>query len=58
MGATCLIFAVSFNKFEIARMLVEHGADLSAKDARGHTALFHARSQGLPEMEALLTEAG
>jgi ankyrin repeat protein len=35
-------------------MLIEHGADPEARDARGHTALDHARMQGLQSLVNLL----
>ena len=54
MGATSLIYAVTFNREEIARLLLEHGADRDIKDVRGNTALEHAKMQGLPNLVALL----
>ncbi len=55
MGGSCLIFAVSFKQEAIARLLIAQGADLNGKDARGLTALDHAKMQGLKQLEALLT---
>jgi len=54
MGGTCLIYAATFNKIEIATLLLEHGASLRDKDARGNTALDHATLQGAKEMIVLL----
>jgi ankyrin repeat protein len=54
MGATCLIFAATFNREPIAKMLVEHGADTTARDARGNTALDHAKMQGITPLINLL----
>jgi ankyrin repeat protein len=54
MGSNCLIFAITFNREEIARLLIDNGADLDATDARGQTALDHARMQGLEKLINLL----
>jgi ankyrin repeat protein len=56
MGATCLIFATTFNQEEIARLLIANGADTNAKDARGNTALAHAKMQGITPLINLLEE--
>jgi hypothetical protein len=45
---------VNFNRPEIAKMLIDHGADTKAKDNRGNTALDHAKIQGDPEVIRLL----
>lgn len=55
MGASCLIFAITFNQQEIARLLIAHGADLDIRDARGNTALDHAKMQGFGHFEDILT---
>jgi hypothetical protein len=55
MGASCLIFAITFNKPEIAQLLMAHGADVDIKDARGNTALDHARTQGFDHLQKILT---
>ena len=54
MGATCLIYAVTLNREEIAKLLVAHGAAIEPKDARGNSALDHARIQGIPTLINLL----
>ncbi len=54
MGASCLIFAITFKREEIAKLLISEGADTSARDARGHTAVDHARMQGLHSLVNLL----
>lgn len=56
MGASCLIFAITFNQPEIARLLIAHGADVDIKDARGNTALDHARMQGFDHFKDILTQ--
>jgi hypothetical protein len=53
MGATCLIYAVTFNRPEIAELLLERGADITVKDARGNTALDHAKEQGIQSLVEL-----
>lgn len=54
MGAGCLIFAVTFNRLGIVRLLLEKGADASQRDARGNTALDHARMQELHPIVEML----
>ena len=54
MGATGLIYAIQFNQKEIAKLLIENGADTTIKDKKGNTAMDHARTQGIPELIALL----
>ena len=56
MGATCLIYAVTFNRKDIAEMLLKHGADASVKDARGNTAMDLVKEQGNTELEELLKQ--
>ena len=53
-GATALIFAATFNKPEIATLLLAHGADKSAIDDKGNTALEHAKMQSSDAVLALL----
>ena len=54
MGATCLIYAATLNRAEIAKLLIAHGADIEPKDARGNSALDHAKIQGIPALINLL----
>ena len=54
MGSTALIYAVSFNRLEIAKLLLSNRADTAAKDQRGNTALDYAKLQGAPELIDLL----
>ena len=54
MGATSLIYAATFNRFEIAKVLLTHGAHTTIKDGRGNTAIDHAKLQGAPELIDLL----
>ena len=57
-GATSLIYAATFNKVGIAKLLLENGAIVDAKDARGNTALDNAKMQEATEMVELLTQFG
>ena len=54
MGASSLIYAATFNRLEIAKLLIANGADTSLKDVRGKTALDHAKMQGMPSVIDLL----
>jgi ankyrin repeat protein len=45
-GMTPLMFAAIYNQTEIAKLLIEKGADLSKKDKSGSTALDHAKASG------------
>jgi uncharacterized protein len=53
-GATALIYAATFNQTEIAKLLLEKGADKTVQDVRGNTAYMQAKFQGLPQLAALL----
>ena len=52
--ATCLIYAATLNRQEIAKLLIAHGADIELKDARGNSALDYAKIQGVPALIHLL----
>ena len=47
---TALHYAANNNHREIARVLLEHGADRTAKDWKGNTPADDARSQDHPEL--------
>lgn len=51
---TPLILAAYHNHHEVAKILLDHGADPFRKDAQGFSALKHARNQGNAECIALL----
>lgn len=53
-GATALIYAASFNRLSMVKLLLERGADHTIADIRGNTATLHAKIQGLKEILALL----
>ncbi len=55
LGSSCLIYAVTFNQLEIARLLLKNGADRHVKDAKGLTAIDHAKMQGFSHFRPLLT---
>ena len=50
--------AVSLNNFEMAKSLLDKGADTEAKDQGGNTAIFHAIDSKSLEMVKLLIERG
>ena len=54
-GFTPLHLAIYWNKIEIAKLLIDSGADVNAKDYKGDTLLHWAKSR---EMRALLREHG
>ena len=45
-GRTAIMVACIYEKEELLRILLDHGADLDAKDNQGKTVLFHAISTG------------
>ncbi|MEI0539122.1 ankyrin repeat domain-containing protein, partial [Brachyspira pulli] len=51
----CVIF--DYNT-ELAKLLIESGADINAKDKDGNTALDYARYRDNSEIEQLLIEKG
>ena len=44
------------NSFEVTRLLIEHDADIEAKDDHGHTALYFAALNKSLDMARLLIE--
>ncbi len=57
-GSTPLIYAVRANKVNIAKFLIEHGANVNAKNVRGQTPLSLAERAGNTEMIQLLKAHG
>lgn len=55
-GSTPLIYAARANKPDIAKFLIEHGANVNAKNVRNQTPLSFA--EGKPEMVNLLKAHG
>ncbi|KAL2263556.1 hypothetical protein VTK26DRAFT_6204 [Humicola hyalothermophila] len=53
---TPLILAAKSGRVDIARILLESGARLSAKDALGHSALFYGSRAGNADLVSLLLE--
>ena len=49
------MFAAMFNRVEIARLLIERGADPALRDADGVSALDAARRMGAADTAALLS---
>lgn len=57
-GSSPLISAAVFGQTEIARILIESGADLNFRNKDGSTALISAAFFGRPEIVRLLVDAG
>ena len=56
-GLTPLMYAAIYNQTEIAKLLLEKGADLSKKDKSGSTALDHAKTSGSTAVLELLQQS-
>ncbi|MBD0287928.1 MAG: ankyrin repeat domain-containing protein, partial [Flavisolibacter sp.] len=56
-GATALTFAATFGHLKIAELLLQHGADVTIRDARGKSPLDHAVIQENEKMVMLLEQA-
>ena len=52
------MLAVTEGKLEIVRLLLARGADPNAADGAGHTPLQQATKRNLPDVAALLEQAG
>ncbi|HMB62216.1 MAG TPA: ankyrin repeat domain-containing protein [Eudoraea sp.] len=57
LGMSPAIFAARYNKAEILQLLIEHGADLRAKDDKGFTAKKHAELSNATEALAVIENA-
>ena len=53
---TPLILSIVYNQDEIAKMLIEKGANLNIKDKSGFTALMHSIMYNRTEVSKLLIE--
>lgn len=56
--ATALQLAATFGHVDVAKFLIEQGADVSAKDHNGNTALHAAVFMAFPDIAVLLKNAG
>ena len=56
--ATPLIFAIIYAKGEVAKLLLEKGADVNARASNGHTALHYASAYGLIDIVKSLLDNG
>ena len=57
-GTTPLHLASRYGRSDVARLLIEHGAEVEAKDSRGRTPLQLASAEGRDSMVDLLLEYG
>ena len=57
-GFTPLIYAARANKLDIAKFLIEHNANVNAKNVRDQTPLSLAEKAGYTEMVQLLKDNG
>lgn len=56
-GVTPLMFAVRYNNPEIAKFLIEKGADITAKDENGYTALKLAEGANATKVAEVIRAA-
>ncbi|MFC1525575.1 PQQ-binding-like beta-propeller repeat protein [Candidatus Latescibacterota bacterium] len=57
-GSGPLIWAILGGSADVARLLIEHGADVNERTKEGKSALFWAKNFGNPEIVTLLEQAG
>jgi len=57
-GTTPLHLASKYGRSDVARLLIEHGAEVDVKDSRGRTPLQLASAEGRDEVVDLLLEYG
>lgn len=57
-GRTPLMFAVAEGNFDVAKSLIEHGADLNIQNNNGETALHLAAIYGNDKIARLLLKHG
>ena len=55
-GVTPLYFACEFGHVDIARLLLDNGAEIDKADKDGHTPLYAAERMGHSSIVALLEE--
>lgn len=58
LGKTPLFFAVTFDQMDVAKLLVDRGANINAKDITGLTPLHVAAFMGHKDMVVFLLEKG
>ncbi len=56
-GMTPVMYAAKFNRTEILKLLIAHGADLKTKCDKRKTALKYAELHGATDAEAIIKEA-
>jgi ankyrin repeat protein len=58
LGRTLLMEAAIFKREDIAKLLIENGADVNTKEVKGWTALHFAIQSYLPDLVKLLISKG
>ncbi|MFV9551960.1 ankyrin repeat domain-containing protein [Algibacter sp. PT7-4] len=56
-GMTPVMYAAKFNRTDILKLLIVHGANLKAKSDKNMTALKYAQIHGAKDAEAILVKA-
>lgn len=56
-AGTALHFAVDANNTEVAKLLLENGADVAIRDAKGRTAMERATEKGMDDIRLYLDKA-
>ncbi len=54
--STEFVKEMTSNRLEIAKLLIDNGIDINAKDKRGMTALGYAKENGFSELSSLLNK--
>lgn len=56
-GMTPVMYAAKYNRVEILKLLIAHGADLRARCSKGKTALKYAQLHGAKDAEVVIKAA-
>ncbi|WP_408097092.1 ankyrin repeat domain-containing protein [Peredibacter sp. HCB2-198] len=58
LGRTPLLYSTQLNRVEMAKILIENGADVNARDAKHDTPYLYAGAEGKNEILAMTLEKG